>query len=177
MESKKIYRNELLAGAFILGILYSFINVADYAFGVIGGRWLFFIYGISVIAFTQIRFGRRVAASRRADIGFGYGKALGFVVLMSMLSGVIVGIVEYFIQNVIDPEYGEAIFKQAWQQLSSMIPSATEQELTDAVSITKSIWAMIFGGIFMCAINGLFVGFFSSVFVKRDPDLFTKTDE
>lgn len=182
MGQKKIYLQEMLTAGFIMGLLYSLQQVLIYSFGIDSGayKWAFFVYGVAVIASTELIYTRRVAAAYPAEKGFNYGQCLGFMALSALLAGVIVGIVGYLIHSVIDPSYGEMILTQAREQVQVVMPGATEQQLDTAMSVSRammSIWGMIFSNMFSLLINGVLVGLITSAFVKRNADIFVKTEE
>lgn len=182
-EAKAVYRQELFAGALIMGLMYSLAQIIVYTFNIKGGdyNWIFFVYGIAVIATVQTLFGRKVASARPANRGFSYGSSLGFMVLMSMLSGVIVGIVGYLIMNVIDPAYGESIYRQAYEQAAAMMPNATEEQLDAGMAMSRfmsgTIWGLIMSNVFGMLLNGGFVGLITSAFVKRNADFFAQNEQ
>ncbi|MEF9950444.1 MAG: DUF4199 domain-containing protein [Mucinivorans sp.] len=178
---KKAALNELLTGGFVIGLLYSVQIFVTYLLnGNQSLNWLFVIYGLGVIAYCQIYFGRRMGAIKDVQgAGYSYVSALGFSVKMMLLSGFVVGFAGWLLQNVIDPAYGELLLRETIRQASTAMPSATEEQLDMVRKMSHammSVWGMIGVSIFSMLINGALVALLTSAFVKRPVNIMQNND-
>ncbi|MEG2494674.1 MAG: DUF4199 domain-containing protein [Mucinivorans sp.] len=176
MTPKKAAFNELLTGGFVVGLLYSVqIFVTYFLNGNTSLNWLFVMYGIAVIAYCQIYFGRRVANIKDTmGAGYSYVSALGFSVKMMLLSGFVVGFMGWLLQNVIDPAYGDLLMKEAVRQAIAIMPSASDAQIDQVrqmSSMIMSVWGMIGASMFSMLINGTLVGLITSAFIKRQANI------
>lgn len=181
ISPKKAFYNELLTGGFVVGLLYSIqIFVIYYLNGDQSLGWVFQMYGIAIIAYCQIYFGRRVAAIKdTAGAGYSYISALGFSIKIMLLSGFVVGFASWLLQNVIDPQYGQSLMRQAVEQSVAAIPNATDEHLGLARTMAgwvMSVWGLIGISMLSMIINGTLIGLITSAFIKRQPNIFEQND-
>lgn len=181
MTPKKAYWNEILTGGFVLGLLYAVqIFVVYLLDGKTPFNWLFFLYGISVIAYCQLYFGRRIAVIRDVEgKGYSYLSALGNTVKILLLSGFVVGFASWLVQNVIDPAYGALLQRQATEQALAALPNATSEQVELARTMARamtSIWGLIGVSMLSMLFNGVLIGLVTSAFIKRNPNIFSQND-
>lgn len=176
-EIKKAYLNELLTSGFVLGLLYAVqIFGAYYLNGESSYNWLFFLYGILVLAYCQIYFGRRAATLKDAvGGGYSYIQALGFSIKMLLLSGLIYGFASWLLSAIIDPAYGDLLRRMAMENAMKMAPNSTDEQveiMRATANFMTGVWGMMLSSMLTMLINGGFVALITSAFIKRKPDIF-----
>lgn len=170
---KKEYWHIVLTAGFALGVLYSAMAFLGYAFhgnSVVG--WLCSIGGFASIVWSLIYYGRRAAAVKDIDgAGFSYGQAFGFSLLVLLLSGVLVGISQWVLQNVIDPAFYEELNATSVEnilRLMSKIPTDEQVKLIkESQEMAKHMWPLIMGSMFNMAFLGGLVALVTSTVIKR----------
>ena len=104
---KSNFWNDACKGGAIIGLVMAVSNVAEQAMLLRGGVAMFGLVVLEWLALAGVfiwllvRFTRRRAALYPPEEGFTYGQGLGFIVVMSLLAGVIVGVVSYFYRHVV----------------------------------------------------------------------------
>lgn len=189
---KQHYRRQLLTGALVFGAALVVVLLLEYVFsGVpVVQKILGYVGGLGVVIALLVIYGKRVAV-RYAEIvpkeGFGYGRVYGFSLLMSALAGVIVGVGAYLLTEVIDPEYFAA---QREKQMAIMAeqyrknPQYTQEQIemavkqgNDMAEFTRTLQGSIVIHVIGYALFGGIVGLFTSIAVRRKPELVVAEEE
>lgn len=174
---KKEYWNTVLTAGLVLGVLYAaagFLTYATYGNSAMG--WIISVLGFAVIAWSLYYYGKKVAVITDVDgMGFSYGKAVGFSIMVLLLSGVITGISQWLLQNVIDPEFYAQIHREALENVIKLMPSATDEQIAaskKSLDMMHQIWYVIGASMLSMVLLGGLVALITSVFVQRKPRVF-----
>lgn len=175
MNTKALYWKNILSAAAVLGLLYGVQIVLGYlarhAESNVVGTMLS-LYGFGVIVWVLLFFGRRAERIKNVDgVGYNYSQAFGFSLLVLVLSGIIVGVVQWFLQNVIDPVYYTEIYKQTLTQMTKGLSPEQIKMAKGSLDIMKSIWGMVGSMIFTMLMLGGLVALGTSAMVKKGPKL------
>lgn len=175
MSKKALYWKNVLTAAAALGLLYGVQIVVGYlcrSFDSTVFGTLLSLYGFGVIVWSLLFFGRRAERIKNTDgAGYSYSEAFGFSLLVLVLSGIIVGFVQWFLQNVIDPVYYTEIYKQTLTQMTKGLSPEQIKMAKSSLDIMKSIWGMIGSMIFTMLMLGGLVALGTSAMVKKGPQL------
>lgn len=181
---KNQYINTLLKGAFILGVIYTGVLFLDYAFrDMVGGmlNWILSFLSFAAIVASVIYFGREAAAIKDVDgAGYSYGAAVWFAIRMLAISGIIVGIGQWVLQNVVDPEYYEKLMRKSLEMLLVQTPGLSESQVEmfqKTQEIARSLWGMVMANVLSMILLGGVVSLVTSVVVKRKADIFRAAGE
>lgn len=173
---KNEYWNIVLTAGFVLGVLYAAQGFLSYVFyGNMLMGWLTSILGFAAIIWVLVYYGRKAAEIKDVDgVGYTYGQAFGFSLLVLLLSGVIVGFSQWLLQAVIDPEFYAIIYRETTEKMLSMMKNPTDEQITamkQSVQRMQDMWYVIGASMFsMCMLGGL-VALGTSAVVKRRPSL------
>ncbi len=169
MDRKTFWRSAFNWGCTGGAVLFV-VALAEWGIGLSGGvGTLLTAIILGVLIFVT---GRRNAAMSSPQQGYPYGRAIGFVLAMMLFVGLVYGIGQYFLMNVIAPEYYDS---QLAAYMSHM-PAAYQEMLPTMLSMMKSPMLLIFSGIFAMEFWGLFVGLIVCAFVTRRPDIFASQE-
>lgn len=174
-EVNRKYWTELLTGGMVLGIVMVVILVLQYLIrnqeaGFVGAL-LSFANFAAVVA-VLIVYGRRVAALYEAHpLGFGYGRAFGFSLLLSMLSGIIYGAGYFLMAEVVDPAYFGAVQQKVLEIYAEAGKMTNEQVdmMREAMGLMHNLFVVIFSYVFVMLFQGGFVALFTAAIVRRKP--------
>lgn len=174
---KKDYWNIVLTAAFVLGVLYAAFNFVSYAFygnAIVG--WLSSLAGFGVILWSLVYYGRRAALLKDVDgVGFTFGQAFGFSIMVLLLSGVIVGIGQWLLQNVIDPTFYDKLYKDALEQSIKVLGNSADDTQIESVRRTHDMMrqplVVVFGAMLSMGLMGGLVGLAASAIIKRKPTI------
>lgn len=176
MNTKSMYWKNILTGAAALGGLYGVQVVLGYLLrqwsggGVVGT--LLSLYGFGVIVFGLLFFGRRAERIRNVDGGgYSYSEGFGFSLLMLLFSGVIVGVVQWFLQNVVDPAYYSEIYRETLSGLTQGMSPEQIKAARGSLDIMKSLGGMIGSMVFTMLMLGGLVALGTSAMIKKAPKL------
>lgn len=166
------YRGELLTGGMVLGLAMFVIMVLQYLLRDVGGFLvgLLSFAGFAAILVVLIIYGRRAAALCPPDPllrpnGFSYGRAFGFSLLLSMLSGIVYGAGYFLLTEVIDPHY----FGQAMDQVAEMYVSSglmTAEQVQAGLALMHNLFVVIFANMVAMLFQGGFLALFTSAIVR-----------
>lgn len=174
---KKDYWHIVLTAGFVLGVLYAATTFLSYVFygNVIMG-WICSIAGFGAIVWSLLFYGKKTAALKDVDgMGFSYGQAFGFSMLVLLLSGVIVGISQWTLQNVIDPVFYDQLYKTAIEEMVAKVPSAGADQIKmmkESQDMMRQMWAVILASMLSMALLGGIVALATSAAIKRQPKMF-----
>lgn len=175
MNTKALYWKNTLTAAAVLGLLYSLQIVMGYFCRHIDSQvvgTLLSLYGFGVIVWSLLFFGRRAEKIKNTDgAGYSYSEAFGFSLLVLVISGIIVGFVQWFLQNMIDPIYYTEIYKQTLTQMTKGMSPDQIKMAKSSLDIMKSVWGMIGSMIFTMLMLGGLVALGTSAMVKKGPQL------
>lgn len=166
------YRGELLTGGMVLGLAMFVIMVLQYLLRDVGGFLvgLLSFAGFAAILVVLIVYGRRAAALCPPDPllrpnGFSYGRAFGFSLLLSLLSGIVYGAGYFLLTEVIDPDY----FGQAMNQVAEMYVSSglmTAEQVQAGLALMHNLFVVIFANMVAMLFQGGFLALFTSAIVR-----------
>lgn len=173
---KKEYWHVVLTAGFILGILYSaqtFLSYAFYGNKITG--WIASLIGFASIVWVLINYGKKAAAIKDPEgMGYSYGQAFGFSIIVLLLSGIIVGISQWLLQNVIDPEFYAKLYKEAAEQMVTLMPNASDEQIKAmqaSQQMMRQMWAVIGASMISMLMLGGLVALATSVVIKRKPSI------
>lgn len=166
------YWGELLTGGMVLGLAMFVIMVLQYLLRDVGGFLvgLLSFAGFAAILVVLIVYGRRAAALCPPDPllrsnGFSYGRAFGFSLLLSMLSGIVYGAGYFLLTEVIDPHY----FGQAMDRVAEMYVSSglmTAEQVQAGLALMHNLFVVIFANMVAMLFQGGFLALFTSAIVR-----------
>lgn len=110
----------------------------------------------------------RANAAAAGGYGYSYARAIGFVFATMLFAGLVVGIGNWFLQNIIAPEYFDVQMAEA---LAKAGPQA-EEAAGMMGGIMKSPIVVILGGVIGTMFIGGLIGLVVCAFVTRKPDVF-----
>lgn len=174
-ELKRKYRIELFTGAMVLGLVQVLVLFLQYLMRDNASGILYSILSwgnLIAIITVFVVYGRKLAAIYGpTPMGLTYGKAFGFFILMSLLSGVIYGAGYYLISEVVDPGYFAAVQQEALELLvnSGNWSDAQIDAMKSAMGLTHNLFVVIFSYVMVMLFQGGFVALFISAIVKRPP--------
>lgn len=180
-DLKRAYLFELLTAGLAIGALSALQFVMVYLFKDIDSKiinWAINIYGFGVIVWCLMYYGRRAAAIKDQNgVGYSFGSAFAFALTALLLSGIITGIGQWIMQNVVDPEYYREALRKALELTTQSTPNISEDQLEAIRSTQKimnSIWGVIGANIMGMGIMGGLIALATSTFVKRKPNIFSE---
>jgi len=180
-DMKKQYWSELLTGALVLGLLYAVQLVLSYVFKDGGPKvisWLLSVYGFAAIAWALFHYGKRASKLELYRTkGFSYGAAFGFSMLILIISGVLVGVAQWILQNVIDPEYYAQMYRRSMELIIQTTPSLSDKQIEamkTGQEITRSIWGMIGASMMTMILLGGLIALITSAVIKRPANPFAE---
>lgn len=171
---KQKYRVELLTAGMVLGLATFGVVVLQYATRNLASA---FVSGLlscatfGAIVAVQIVYGRRAAAlcppdPLRRPNGFTYGRAFGFSVVASLLSGIVYGAGYFLMTETVDPGYfGQIIDRVAEAYVSSGL--MTREQISAVVGLMHNLWWVIFANMVVMLLYGGFVALFTSAVVRH----------
>lgn len=169
---KQRYRSELLTAGMVLGLAMFAVLVLQYLFRDAGGFFagLLSFAGFAVIVAVLIVYGKRAAALFPPDPvlrpnGFTYGRAFGFSLLVSLLSGIVYGAGYFLIAEAIDPRYfGESMERVAEVYVTSGLMTA--EQVRDGMALMHNLFVVIFANMMAMLLQGGFLALFTSAVVR-----------
>lgn len=171
-ERKQKYRMELLTGGMVLGLVMFAVMVLQYLFREVGGFWvgLLSFANFAAIVAVLIVYGRRAAAlcppdPVRRPNGFTYGRAFGFSILVSLLSGIVYGAGYFLMTEVVDPRY----FAQGMERVAEMYVSSglmTAEQVRAGMALMHNLFVVIFANMIAMLFQGGFLALFTSAIVR-----------
>lgn len=171
-ERRQKYRGELLTGGMVLGLAMFLILVLQYVARNAGGFLVGFLSfaNFAAIVAILIIYGRRAAALFPPDPvlrpnGFTYGKAFGFSLLVSMLSGIVYGAGYFLLTEVVDPAY----FGQAMERVAELYVSSgmmTAEQVRAGMALMHNLFVVIFANMIAMLLQGGFLALFTAAVVR-----------
>ncbi|MCH5305445.1 MAG: DUF4199 domain-containing protein [Rikenella sp.] len=174
---KQKYRIELLTAGMVLGLAMVAVLLLQYGTRNLGSA---FVAGalscatlVSIVA-VFVFYGRRAAALCPPDPaarpnGFTYGRAFGFSLLVSLLSGIVYGAGYFWMAEVVDPHYFGQVIDRATELYDSSGLMTAEQML-EMKAMMHNQWILIAGHMLAMAMQGGFVALFTSAVVRHRPN-------
>lgn len=102
-----------------------------------------------------------------------YSKALGYGVVISVFTGIVVGIFTYLLYAVIDPGLMEQSMKIFEEEMLNQGMSADQVEtITDMQRKIRSPFMMLISSVLSYALLGLILSLITSAFLKKDKPIF-----
>lgn len=173
-ERKQKYRMELLTGGMVLGLAMFLILVLQYLTrnvpsGFLGG-FLSFANFAAIVAVLLI-YGRKAGALYQPEPllrpnGFTYGRAFGFSVLVSLLSGIVAGAGYFLMAEVVDPAY----FGRAMDQVARIYVESgmmTAEQVREGLALMHNLFVVIFANMIAMLFQGGFIGLFTAAIVRH----------
>ena len=136
-----------------------------------------FILGILnyVILIAGILIGTRTYRDQHLGGYISYGKALGTGVLISIFSGVIMGVFTYLLYQVIDPGLMEKSIQLIQEEMLKQGMAESQVEtMTEMQQTIRSPLVMMFGSIISYGFLGLIFSLITSIFTKNEKPIFNK---
>lgn len=194
---QNLFLNSLLTSGAILGLVMLCSHIFEQCAVVYGGTMTWFsIMGFEMLATAALyvwmlyRFAKGYSlAVMDAQSGikmFNYGRGLSYVVSVSTLSGVIVGLGRYILHSFVigHQRYLTSMVTSVQTALSanpesSSLMSAYEPMLKKMMTQPEpGVFASIFSTVWSYMVWGMIVGLIVAAMVKREPNLFEdKTEE
>jgi divalent metal cation (Fe/Co/Zn/Cd) transporter len=120
--------------------------------------------------------GRRNAALTGSE-GYPYGRAVGFVFAMMMFAGIVCGVGQFVLTNLIARDYFDAFNASRMDAALAMYQSTPMYEQVLASRDIAVRWManpifLIFGSVFELVFKGGFLGLILGAFIKKNPDIF-----
>ncbi|WP_298064732.1 DUF4199 domain-containing protein [uncultured Rikenella sp.] len=171
---KKKYRGELLTAGMVLGLAMFVVLVLQYLARDLPGGFLSGLLsfaGFAVIVAVLIVYGRRAAALCPPDPvlrpgGFTYGRAFGFSILVSLLSGIVYGAGYFLMTEVVDPRY----FAQGMERVAELYVSSglmTAEQVREGMALMHNLFVVIFANMIAMSLQGGFLALFTSAIVRH----------
>lgn len=175
---KSNFWNDACRGGAIIGLVMAVSNVAEQAMLLKGGIGMYGLVIVEWLALAGVfiwllyRFTRKRAALYAPEEGFSFGQGFGFIVVMSLLSGLIVGAAGYFYRHVaigydvyteryIDSVNGllsevpvPAATVDAYELLFEQLRSTPEPSIFAAIA-SSMFWYVVAGGLIGLVIAGV----------------------
>lgn len=128
-----------------------------------------------VLAGGAFLFGfRRAAKARAMDEVFGYGQALGFLVVAMLIAAAVGAIGMVLLQTLIAPDYYREVFAYQRHLAEQVLESSpllsgmtSGEEMEQGMALGARPAVQLFGTFFNVAITGVLVSLFVAIFVKR----------
>lgn len=182
-ERKKQYTAEVFTAAMVMGLGLFVVMFLQYLLRDAGGvlSLLLSFANFAVVVAVLIIYGRRAAAlcppdPQRRPNGFTYGRAFGFSVLVSLLSGIVYGAGYFLLTEVIDPQfYGSTIDQVAQLYVSSGL--MTTEQVQAAVALMHNLFVVILANMIAMLFQGGFVALFTSAIVRHRPNNFPQNPQ
>ncbi len=189
MEKSKFW-NDACRGGAIIGLIMAASNVTEQAMQLKGGVTLFGLMMLEWMALAVVfvwllyRFTRKRAAQYSPEEGFSYGQGLGFVVILSLLSGLVVGVASYFYRHVVIgyDAYTEGYIDSIRGLLSQVPISPAMQEVYEQTfyqlenTPAPTIFGAIAGSVLTYVVVGGLVGLVVAGILSRAPRPFGDTE-
>lgn len=175
-QRKKQYTAEVMTAAMVMGLGMFVVMFLQYLLRDAGGMLgvLLSFANLAVVVAVLIIYGRRAAAlcppdPQRRPNGFTYGRAFGFSVLVSLLSGIVYGAGYFLLTEVIDPQfYGDTINEVAKLYVSSGLMTA--EQVQAGVALMHNLFVVILANMIAMLFQGGFVALFTSAIVRYRPN-------
>lgn len=182
-QRKKQYTAEVMTAAMVMGLGMFVVMFLQYLLRDAGGMLgvLLSFANLAVVVAVLIIYGRRAAAlcppdPQRRPNGFTYGRAFGFSVLVSLLSGIIYGAGYFLLTEVIDPQfYGDTINEVAKLYVSSGLMTA--EQVQAGVALMHNLFVVILANMIAMLFQGGFVALFTSAIVRYRPNNFPQNPQ
>jgi sulfite exporter TauE/SafE len=126
-----------------------------------------------IILIAGIYLGTRSFRDQFAGGYITYGKALGYGVVMSIFTGVVVGIFTYLLYAVIDPGLMEESIKLIEEEMLNQGMTADQVEtISEMQKKIRSPFMMLLGSVLNYALLGLIFSLITSAFLKKQKPIF-----
>ena len=171
-QRKQKFRTELLTAGMALGLALFAVMALQYLLHDAGPllATILSFANFGVIVAVLIIYGRRAAALCPPDPatrpnGFSYGRAFGFSLLVSLLSGIVYGAGYYLLVEVVDPQYfAEAMKRGAEAYVSSGLMTA--EQVQAGMALMHNLFVVIFANMIAMLFQGGFIALFTSAIVR-----------
>lgn len=189
------YWQDLLRSGAILGVIMALslvveqymMTCSDLSLTVVS--LLYFVewcVAVGLFVWLLYRFSRRRAEQCDARRGWSYAQALSYVVSVSMLTGIIVGLANTLFVSAIGYEsYVEGLVARIAEMREMFAASGGtgyDAMFAEFVSNMRSseqpsIWVNIYSSLSNYIFGGIVVGLVIAAFVRREPNIFIREDE
>lgn len=104
-----------------------------------------------------------------------YGKALGYGVVLCVFTGIVFGIFNYLLYEVIDPDLMEKSMKVIQEEmLNRGLPADQVETMSEMQRNFRTPFMMMIGSVFTYAFLGLIFSLVTSAFLKKDKPMFNE---
>ncbi len=179
MNNKKIFWTEALKGGTVIGLVSVALSILMHL-SIDMPTLEKFLNIMSTVVTVLLLFGftRRLAAQSNPMEGFSMGKAIGFVVAMMAISGVLAGIYTSVMSNFFVHDEILATVDEMMAAMQDTIPADSFEQtynlmrssFTNPFILTLS---SVFGNVLLGLLCGVFVGFWT----RRQPNIFAPTED
>lgn len=170
---KKVYWSRIFATAAIIGVSTSLPQYFNWLTNTtIFSPWLTTIVQIAVIATVLYVFGKKVAVESDKGDGYTYGKAFGFAIIASLVSGIFSAVMGWILINALSPNMANDVINKAVEEAQKM--NAPTEAIKMSVEMAKfflTMGGLLITNILSMGLIGGFIGLFTSAAVKRNPTL------
>lgn len=187
---RKDYWNSVLKNGALLGLLLAVSFMLEARMMIAGSFALYALEWLVVVAlhyYLLHRMTRTYARNFDPETGFTFGQGYGYVVSLSAVAGIVVGIVQYFYLHLFlgYANYTSRLTDAMTEYLAQNggVPAAVEQSLAQAFEQLRnapepSAFQTFWGGFFPCVLFGAVFGLIIAGVLARQPKPFeTPEDE
>jgi hypothetical protein len=181
MSKKSSFWQEASRWGFVGGLALFVMNLLAWALKLEANdnSWMKELLHFIVICPLIIYTGRRNARAA-GPLGYSYGRAVGFVFALMMFAGIVYGVGQFLMMNIIAPEYYDAMNLQNLEATMAELSKSLSGEQLDMVIQQQKMmqrmmtnpFVLILSGIFEMMIKGGFLGLVLCAFFTRKPDIF-----
>ncbi len=178
---KKAYNSNIWSGGVGLGVVLAlpfyvlwFLNSLDTS---LGGYATFVQFATYAAVFLYMGFKAAKIYSPQGTVAFGYGRAYGHAMLMSLIAGAVNAILMWLLNSVIAPEYSMAVMDHALdiEALKLQAEGYSAGQIEEAINfakwftgLLKKIYVLLPASILGSAFIGALVALITSLLVKKD---------
>ncbi|MFP4619826.1 MAG: DUF4199 domain-containing protein [Bacteroidales bacterium] len=172
-KQENTYLKSTMTFGFITGMVLIVYTLLLYATNNLIRSNLFLSILNYVILIAGIVMGTRSYRDQILGGYISYGKALGYGVVLSVFTGVVLGIFTYLLYAVIDPGLMEQSMKiMEEEMLNQGISPEQVETLSGMQKQLRSPFMMLISSVFTYALMGLIFSLITSAFLKKDKPIF-----
>lgn len=194
MNNKTFFSDAMMAGA-IVGVVmalsriferYELFFSSSELLSVVTPYAIEWVLMVGIFVWLLFFFTRRRAKAADAEVGFSYGQALSFVLVVSMLTGIIVGLADTIFINAMGYDvYVDGMVTRIGQMRNLYIEAGLTQadvksfdEMAAAARMTEqpSIFMNIFVDLYNYILFGGLPGLIIAAIVRRQPEYRVNND-
>lgn len=170
---KKDYWKKVITTAAALGVLACVPQYINWGFNAtIFGTVAVNLFQLVIITAVLYSFGKQVAVASDKGDGYEYGKAYGFAIMASLISGIFSAFLAWVLMNVIDPAETANTVNKA--MVLAQDQGLNDEQIQMAMSMTKffiSFPGLLTMNVLSMGVSGGLIGLVTSALVKRNPQL------